>query len=41
MKEIEIGEYVRTKNGIIGKLVSQILGYPEPSEWILEVNNKK
>ena len=39
--EIKVGEYVRTKKGIIGTLKSQELTYPEPSEWILDVNGKE
>ena len=35
---IEVGEYVRTKKGIIGKLVVETLTYPEPSEWVLATN---
>lgn len=36
---IETNEYVRTKKGIIGELISETLSYPEPSEWKLKVNN--
>ena len=36
---IEVNEYVRTKKGIIGELISETLSYPEPSEWKLKVNN--
>lgn len=41
--EIEVGEYVRTKNGVIGKLEKQYVfghgvNYPEPQEWILATN---
>ncbi len=39
--KIEVGEYVRTNKGVIGELISEILSYPEPSEWILKVNNNK
>jgi hypothetical protein len=39
--EIKTGEYLRTKKGIIGTLKSQELTYPEPSEWILDVNGKE
>ena len=39
--KIEVGEYVRTNKGVIGKLISEILSYPEPSEWILKANNNK
>ena len=35
---IEVGEYVRTKKGIIGKLVMETLTCPEPSEWVLMIN---
>lgn len=35
---IEVGECVRTKAGIIGKLVMETLTYPEPSEWALATN---
>lgn len=41
MKEIEVNEYARTKKGIIGKLISETLSYPEPSEWKLKVNNSE
>ena len=41
MKEIEVGDYVRTKKGIIGELISETLSYPEPSEWKLKVNNSE
>lgn len=39
--EIKVGELVRTHKGIIGTLQSQELTYPEPSEWILNVNGKE
>ena len=39
--EIKVGEYVRTSKGIIGTLQSQELTYPEPSEWVLDVNGKE
>ena len=39
--EIKVGELVRTHKGIIGTLQSQELTYPEPSEWILDVNGKE
>ena len=39
--KIEIGDYVRTDKGIIGILTSKQLTYPEPSEWILNVNGKE
>lgn len=39
--EIKVGELVRTNKGIIGTLKSQELTYPEPSEWILDVNGKE
>jgi hypothetical protein len=38
---IEVNEYVRTNKGVIGKLISETLSYPEPSEWILKANNNK
>ena len=41
MKGIEVNEYVRTNKGVIGKLISETLSYPEPSEWILKANNNK
>ncbi len=39
--DIEVNEYVRTNKGVIGKLISETLSYPEPSEWILKANNNK
>lgn len=39
--DIEVNEYVRTNKGIIGKLISETLSYPEPNEWILKANNNK
>ena len=39
--DIKVGEYVRTKRGIIGILKSQELTYPEPNEWILDINGKE
>ena len=39
--QIKVGEYVRTNKGIIGTLQSQELTYPEPSEWVLDVNGKE
>lgn len=39
--DIKVGEYVRTKRDIIGTLKSQELTYPEPNEWILDINGKK
>lgn len=38
---IEVNEYVRTNKEVIGKLISETLSYPEPSEWILKANNNK
>lgn len=32
---------MRTNKGVIGKLISETLSYPEPSEWILKANNNK
>ena len=39
--DIKAEEIVRTKLGIIGTLKSQELTYPEPSEWILDVNGNE
>lgn len=39
--DIKTEEIVRTKLGIIGILKSQELTYPEPSEWILDVNGNE
>ena len=39
--DIKAEEIVRTKLGIIGTLKSQELTYPEPSEWILDVNGSE
>lgn len=45
--EINVGDYVRTENGIIGKLVDEYtfknrrVCYPEPQEWVLEINNNE
>lgn len=44
---IEVGEYVRTRKGIIGKLRGSYLHginieYPQPQEWIIDrFNNRK
>lgn len=42
MSEIKVGEYVRTKRGIIGILEEQythangLIEYPEPQEWVIK-----
>ena len=47
MSDIEVGEYARTKKGIIGILLKQYthknggVTYPEPQEWVLDVNGEK
>ena len=44
---IKVGEYVRTRKGIIGRLRGQYIyghgvEYPEPQEWVIDrFNNKK
>ena len=44
--EIQVGEYVRTEKGFIGKLKRQYtfkngaVSYLEPQEWVLDINNK-
>ena len=44
--EIKVGEYVRTRKGIIGILKQQFIfghgvNYPEPQEWVIDVKGKK
>ena len=44
--EIKIGEYCRTRKGIIGILKQQFtfghgVNYPEPQEWVIDVKGKK
>ena len=44
--EIKVGEYVRTRKGIIGILKQQFtfghgVNYPEPQEWVIDVKGKK
>lgn len=48
MGEINVGEYVRTRKGIVGRLRGQYtyknggVEYPEPQEWVIDrFNNKK
>lgn len=44
--EIKVGEYCRTRKGIIGILKQQFtfghgVNYPEPQEWVIDVKGKK
>ena len=36
MNDIEVGEYVRTNLGIIGKVTDRYINYPEPFELMLD-----
>ena len=44
--EIKVGEYCRTRKGIIGILKQQFtfghgVNYPEPQEWVIDVKGKE
>lgn len=44
--EIKVGEYCRTRKGIIGILKQQFIfghgvNYPEPQEWVIDVKGKE
>jgi len=44
--EMKVGDYCRTRKGIIGILKQQFIfghgvNYPEPQEWVIDINGKQ